>query len=119
MTYEPHPLTARGSDQPPAYGSPPGAHGSVQAGTYAVGPDTVGWCAMGPYAVGPRRGAEEPGPGGDGYFPAPTGSTETAGPDWLAGMLMAWAMVCAWVSLGGVTTRLVNVTPEPPVLFGG
>lgn len=109
MTYEPHPLTACGRDPPAAYGSPPGVCGSVRPGM----------CAVGPYAMGPRRAAGEPSPGGGGYFPEPTGLTVMAGADWLAGMLMFWAMVCEWVSLGGVTTRRVNVTPEPPELFGG
>lgn len=54
------------------------------------------------------------------HFPVPTGSTVMAGPEPSeTGTLMLTGRVWECVSLGGVTTRLVKVTPEPPESFDG
>lgn len=54
------------------------------------------------------------------HLPVPTGSTVMAGPEPSeTGTLMLTGRVWECVSLGGVTTRLVKVTPEPPESFDG
>ncbi len=65
------------------------------------------------------RGADPRGHWRQAHLPAPTGSTVMVGALLVTGMLMPRGMVCGWVSLGGVITALVNVTPLPPELFGG